>query len=1063
MARSARIATAAMALIAGMATVTVHAQSVTRTNLVQAQAIFDGMPVRDRNEALLELMATGDFTAMASDQFDGRLYDAVASFQAKHGVEQSGVLTEETLAALSTVGGRIFNSWGFEFLDHPAAPASLAVPGRFAFVRSPTQHGFALNTRNRSISVNFAFFPDNEATLGSIFDNLTRPAPGRRIDMKVIKPTFFAVAGGSDFTGNYSRYIVVPGGIAGFTVTWNTKAVPNGDRLAVVMANELYPRHMLSNTGQQTDIFKSLPGAASPQSADSPSNGLFFSEETPTNAGTDVVSQAALQAKVEAKQKEADRQAAVLAAARAAAEEKIKVAQQQEADRKARVEADRLIRQAEADQKKKDEKEARERAAAKLKADRLARATEAAQRAIEDASGFVKADRQDPQLESHLDRISDLNAALANAEPDTVESKTNALMAALTADPAYSAYKAQRAVEEQRKNARYLGDAVRTLKTQRGFLIGAVAQDPTSSRAARFLSLAKQAEAVLAAPDLERAQTLMGTIDEAINEAGLRDTYAAASAAAEKAATAEADAARVAASQPVPAIPQDGMVTAGATAPQVTLGEPGHLPVTDKNRFLFDGGREDVVFMVNMSAKAPHAYRDLKGDLVFDRDQADVCFVGQDADSSLAKIVRSALSAYRLKQLAISPAACDGVRLNSYDVVATRRGVFLRQEPQAALQLVEAIETDTLKLLTTITPAALQAATAAESVAGEAVAEDIEQGTRAGFGLLLINRGVSVSAVCAVTPENAEAHRRLLTERNDALAASMGAEPVIAPTTADGAFVSAKRGSCGAVYASAADLKVLANGLKRDGTNYRFSSIWITPEEVKSANKDVDAAKKAAEKQAEDRRIEHVEQEKLEQNKAAKEAATLSARQEASRKQYGASAMAAAARIAADVDSFTESRGGDAQIAAQKFAAFSEQFRGYLGDEWEKMSENSEVADYGTADWKGRTLDAAFTRVTIRLKNRILGDYRDLCFVFGQIDDPEFNTTREHIGVPCDDNADLASWKTGHGFKSRWNLSTTDDVRSDASLPISAVPNAGIGTRDSTPSQYADPAREGQF
>ncbi|HME84773.1 MAG TPA: hypothetical protein VKG91_09555 [Roseiarcus sp.] len=54
-------------------------------------------------------------------------------------------------------------------------------------------------------------------------------------------------------------------------------------------------------------------------------------------------------------------------------------------------------------------------------------------------------------------------------------------------------------------------------------------------------------------------------------------------------------------------------------------------------------------------------------------------------------------------------------------------------------------------------------------------------------------------------------------------------------------------------------------------------------------------------------------------------------------------------------------------------------------DRWEIMTTDSDVQDYGTSDFKGRPLDTAFARVTIRLKNAILGEYKDACFVFGRI------------------------------------------------------------------------------
>ena len=496
-----------------------EAQLPARPYFAQAEAVFEGLAPRDRNEIFLELMASGDYNAMVSTEFGARLYDATVSFQVNHGIEPTGIMTPETVAALSTVGGRIFNSWGFQFLDHPFAMASLAVPSRFGLVRSATQHGFAMENRTRTLSLDFAFFPDSESNLGEIFGRLTRPVPGRRYDYKVIRPTFFAIAGSSDGSATYSRYIVTTGGIAGFTLSWSTSAFPNGNRVAAVMANELYPQHMVSDTGQSADLFDVPPPDA-----------------TPTNAGSDAVSQAALQAKIEAQERAAETaraEAQARADARALDAERQRVALQEAADRKA---ADEAAQRAAASAKARADQEARDAAVALIRQERLARASTAAKQALSDASGFIKADRDNPRLLEHLQRIADLNATLAKGEPEAIESGTAALTTELAQDADYAGYAVRLAAERQREAARSLADAVRVLRIQKTFLLGVLSQDPTSTQTTTFLPLIKEAEAALEATNLERAQTLMGTIDAAIAQAGLRQQFAVALAAAGEAA-----------------------------------------------------------------------------------------------------------------------------------------------------------------------------------------------------------------------------------------------------------------------------------------------------------------------------------------------------------------------------------------------------------------------------------------------------------------------------------------------------------------------------------------------
>jgi hypothetical protein len=64
--------------------------------------------------------------------------------------------------------------------------------------------------------------------------------------------------------------------------------------------------------------------------------------------------------------------------------------------------------------------------------------------------------------------------------------------------------------------------------------------------------------------------------------------------------------------------------------------------------------------------------------------------------------------------------------------------------------------------------------------------------------------------------------------------------------------------------------------------------------------------------------------------------------------------------------------------------------------------------------------DTVFARITLHLKNRMLGEYKDACFIFGRLDDTEFAMSREPVIAACDDEATIKAWQTGHQFKSEW-------------------------------------------
>ena len=84
------------------------------------------------------------------------------------------------------------------------------------------------------------------------------------------------------------------------------------------------------------------------------------------------------------------------------------------------------------------------------------------------------------------------------------------------------------------------------------------------------------------------------------------------------------------------------------------------------------------------------------------------------------------------------------------------------------------------------------------------------------------------------------------------------------------------------------------------------------------------------------------------------------------------------------------------------------------------MTIDTEVQDFGTSTFKSRALDTIFARITLHLKNRMLGEYKDFCFIFGRINDTEFSMRREPVFAKCDDEAAISTWQAGHQFKSEW-------------------------------------------
>ena len=234
------------------------------------------------------------------------------------------------------------------------------------------------------------------------------------------------------------------------------------------------------------------------------------------------------------------------------------------------------------------------------------------------------------------------------------------------------------------------------------------------------------------------------------------------------------------------------------------------LPTTDKNRLLLEGDLNDVIALYNAGANAPHVAFNLRGQFVFADDRANVCLFGNNPDG-VALIVRSALAPYLIKTVTGLDQPCDPQKLESYDVIVTQRGAFLKTARADALSLIKQIEIGAVRQFALISASDIAAAAAAERTAIEQITTDVASGARTGFGVILLQN--KSPSLCVVAPEKSEAHAELILRNADKLTFDMHVTPTIAMKSAEDTFVAAQKSQCGAVYASASDLKTISEGL----------------------------------------------------------------------------------------------------------------------------------------------------------------------------------------------------------------------------------------------------------
>ncbi|MFK5595877.1 hypothetical protein ACFZ8E_02550 [Methylobacterium sp. HMF5984] len=439
--------------------------------------------------------------------------------------------------------------------------------------------------------------------------------------------------------------------------------------------------------------------------------------------------------------------------------------------------------------------------------------------------------------------------------------------------------------------------------------------------------------------------------------------------------------------------------------------------VTAKSRFLIEGGRGDLIVLYNDSGKAPSVVRNLRGELVFEDGRAAAClFHAPLSDVFLNRQIRDRSAALGAK-LALPLATCGANDLAKQDLIFAERERLLREPVDRMITLVEAVNGNLFARLEVIDAAALANAKQAEAAKANEVEARVRGRTGNGFGLV-VGPNTS-SALCQVTTDAAEAHAAILSRLADRIGDELPSTPVITPTSADGAFIAVKRGECGAVYASTVDLATLTEAMTRDSLNYRFLPLWIEPAEVAQTRAGIEQDKTRSAEQIFARQRELEERKKLDREKEKAESARRDVQERDLRKQYDERARFFEQTFGDEARSFAT--GEQPAGFFERYPRLARHYAAQRDDRWEFMSIETRILDYGTSLYKNRPLETALVTTRVRMRNRIKGEYQDVCYVTGYVNDAEFSVTRDPFGEVCDDvGPKLARYKQNEHFTSRW-------------------------------------------
>jgi hypothetical protein len=211
--------------------------------------------------------------------------------------------------------------------------------------------------------------------------------------------------------------------------------------------------------------------------------------------------------------------------------------------------------------------------------------------------------------------------------------------------------------------------------------------------------------------------------------------------------------------------------------------------------------------------------------------------------------------------------------------------------------------------------------------------------------------------------------------------------------------------------------------LRNERKLYEFAPIWFETDQVDAVSSKLVRQRDQAEANAKaQKEIDKERNKQLEDQKNTVEAKL--------RRENGPRANALRDRIHNLIQDLPKNAAEEAQRRTERRAVEMEHlFPQYLtwlnkrfGDRWETAAVTSDIDDFGALEWNGRPLDGMIVRTMVKQRNRIRGEIKTDCFLFGLVDDVEFSMWRDLFTVECEKSERLLTdWKVRRQFVSKWN------------------------------------------
>lgn len=184
--------------------------------------VYAAMPMAERLAIQSDLIWSGDYNGGVNGEFSDRAIAAVKAFQKKQKGKETGILTPEERAALSTAVKSQREQVGWKIVEDPLMPGVfLGIPGKLATQTARGKNGGRWSSSRGEVQIETFRESATDTTLSALFEQQKKTPAGRKVEYSVLRPDFYVVSGLQGLKKFYVRAQIKDSDVRGMTILYD--------------------------------------------------------------------------------------------------------------------------------------------------------------------------------------------------------------------------------------------------------------------------------------------------------------------------------------------------------------------------------------------------------------------------------------------------------------------------------------------------------------------------------------------------------------------------------------------------------------------------------------------------------------------------------------------------------------------------------------------------------------------------------------------------------------------------------------------------------------------------